>query len=147
MNYTTHIENAGRHRLLLNGDLKSDNLKDLPLASLDAKEIRSMLARHLYKSMKQRPAFIFVYDRQEDFNHPQGFSVARLHIGIDADKYLIEVRDRSGLEMPTPEDFDQYDAYQAELRLNPDYEADSDSIMKCFEFLYMAPVIRFEVTA
>lgn len=142
---TVEKENQGRHRILLHGGVQP---------AYDAKSIRTLLARYLYKEMRQKPAFIFVYDRPEDLHYPQGFTVARLVLPIDGKKYTVEVRDRSGLEMPTEADFKTFDDWGKEDRKLPVEsrgqlyaEFSPESLDKCFAFLYHAPIITFSVSA
>ena len=135
---TTEIENQGRHRILLHGG---------PFASFDPKAIRTLLARYLYKKVKSQPAFIFVYDRPEDLHHPLGFTVAKLVLNAGALKYQIEVRDRTGFEMPSESDFAAYDAYCKSERESPGASVETDLIQNAFKFLYYPPVIKMEYTA
>lgn len=135
-------ENAGRHRVLLAGGL---------LQQIDAREMRTFLARYLYKRMRQKPAFIFVYDRREDFDHPLGFSIARLRLPQGSKQYQVDVRSRDGLTMPSVEDLTLYDKwadYCCEHEGNPP-DADQEETAKVqavAQFLYQAPVTEFTVS-
>ena len=134
---TVEIENQGRHRLLLHGG---------PFAEIDPKAIRTLLARYLYGKVKSQPAFIFVYDRPEDLHYPLGFTVAKLVLNAGALKYQIEVRDRTGLQMPSEEAFRAYDAFQAADR-NGLYPGPSLDAQNVNAYLYHGPVIKMEYTA
>lgn len=100
-------ENAGRHRILLAGGL---------LQQIDAREMRTFLARYLYKRMRQKPAFIFVYDRREDFRDPWGFTVARLNLHGHEKKYFVDVKNRDGLHMPSADDLAIFEEWRLTMK-------------------------------
>lgn len=136
-------ENAGRHRILLAGGM---------LQQIDAREMRTFLARYLYKRMRQKPAFIFVYDRREDFEHPLGFSIARLRLPQGGKQYQVDVRNRDGLTLPSTEDLALYDKWALFCREHDGNPPDADQeatakVQAVAQYLYQAPVTEFIVSA